>query len=444
MKSIQRHILLWLLPGFFLLWLVTGYALFLSVKQRYEVEMDAELRELWAALPFGNPSGRSSLLSIEDFVRDDFGIYFQIWTAEGLRILKSENLGRFDLPRNLSMTEEPEYSNTVLESGEPVRMLSVATREGSLGELHLVVAKTREEVLLSLRTVLFAIIGVGVAAVSIFAFLLTLAIRSGLRPLDEVGEKAAGISLEDQSERLSVDNLPVELRPIATRLDEMFVRIRESFAREKRFSADLAHELRTPVAALRSIAEVALKWPDQASDEDYRDIRDISGELQDTVESLLLLAKLDQSGGELDISSVDPVPLIDASWKTHAERAEERKVSFSNRMEPGRLIETDAKLFQMVVGNLISNAVEYAPEESEIIVDSGGEGDGVVRCINRAPHLEEADLAKMFDRLWRHDEARSDSSHSGLGLSIARTAAGVLGFNLEATLEDGWIHFVLK
>ena len=109
MSSIRRHILVWVLPGFLFIWIVAGCALYFSVKQRYEVELDSELREIRAALPFGNSSGRASLLSIEDFAKDDFGIYFQVWNKDGLRILKSENLGRFDLPRSSSFSEEPAY-----------------------------------------------------------------------------------------------------------------------------------------------------------------------------------------------------------------------------------------------------------------------------------------------------------------------------------------------
>ena len=442
MSSIRRHILLWVLPGFFFIWVVAGCALYLSVKQRYEVELDSELRELWAALPFGDSSGRASLLSIEDFAKDDFGIYFQVWKTDGLRILKSENLGRFDLPRSSAFPSEPAYANTVLENQDPVRTLSVGVDGGSLGLLDIVVAKTREESIASLRKVLLAISGVGAGTVVAFSCLLGIAIRSGLKPLREIGVRAESIETETLSARFPESGMPRELQPIVNRLNNLMMRLEEGFAREKRFGSDLAHELRTPVAALRSIAEVAIEWPDQATGENYEDILEISSELQNTIESLLTLARLENANEELERRDVNVYRVVKSSWETFSEKARQRELIFENAIGKEQNIVTDPRVFQFIVSNLLSNATEYAPEGTEIAVRSSGET--VLEIMNEAPHLSGEDLSRMFDRLWRHDEARTDSSHSGLGLSIARTSAEVLSMKLEASLEGKNLHFLLK
>ena len=122
MKSIRRHLLYWLLPGFLALWIGAGTAIFLATRQRLDTELDAELRDLLGAIPFGDRSGRPSLLSIEDFARDDFGIYFQIWDRSGVRILKSENLGQFEIERAGSFSEEPAYGDLLLPRLESRRV----------------------------------------------------------------------------------------------------------------------------------------------------------------------------------------------------------------------------------------------------------------------------------------------------------------------------------
>lgn len=441
MMSIRRHLLVWLLPGFLLLWAGAGSAIYFSIKQRHEAQLDAELRELWAALPFGDRSARVSLLSIEDFAKDDFGIYFQIWDQQGNRILKSENLGRFELPQTGSFGSEPEYRDQRLGNGDLVRTLSVGSTGGSLGPLKMIVATSWEENTADLRKSLIAIIAVGLLTGIGFAILLSLALRSGLKPLVGVGEQASRIEADTLSTRFPTKGLPGELRPIAERLNDLMSRLEESFAREKRFGADLAHEFRTPVAALRSLAEVAIKWPEQTSIEDYEDVLEISCELQVTIENLLTLARLENAKEQLVSEQIKVHALIEDCWLLFAPRATERGLAFRNSIDPDLTFESDPKLLRLIITNLLSNAAEYATGNSDILVTGDVTGLFVT---NPAPHLTKDDLPKMFDRLWRHDQARTDSSHSGLGLSLAKTCAEVLSFDLTADLEGGSVRFSLK
>ena len=443
MKSIRLHLLYWLLPGFLILWLVAGSSVYLSVKQRYDAELDANLRELWAALPFGDRTGRASLLSIEDFAKDDFGIFFEVWDQTGNRFLKSENLGRFDLPMVGTFFEEPVYGDAEIFSGEEVRTLSVQESGGSLGPVQIVVAKSKDAANASLRKVLIAILGIGAATGILFTSLLTLALRSGMRPLSSVGRKAEEIGVETLSDRFPVNELPAELHPIVEKLNDLMSRLEGSFVREKRFAGDLAHELRTPVAALRSIAEVALRWPEQASDENYEDVLEISGNLQVTIENLLTLARLEKGRAEISKEEVNLRAIVSECWEPFQLKAEERNLRFEMEIEESKRLLTDPKLIRLILSNLLSNAADYTPEGAAIVV-TADDPESILCVSNPAPHLKESDIPLLFDRLWRHDEARTDSSHSGLGLSLARTCAEVLELSLSAGLEKGSLTFCLK
>lgn len=442
MSSIRQHLLLWLLPGFLLLWAIAGGAIFWSVRDRLETELDARLRELYTAIPFGENAGRSSLLSIEDFTRDDFGIYFQIWGESGIRILKSQNLGQFEIKPPEEFADEFVYSDQTLGNGDWVRTLAVESDGGALGPVGIMVATTRESADAALRKLVSAIIVIGGLSGAGFAVLASLALRSGLRPLAEVGDRAEQMDADTLSARFASESQPKELEGIVSRLNELMRRLEESFARERRFSADLAHELRNPVAALRSIAEVALKWPDQASAEDYDDVLEITKELQTTIENMLTLVRLEKGSDQIQLEPVNVASVIDELWPLFATKAKEREVRFRSDLDSEFLLKTDAKLFRVIVSNLLSNAAEYAPPKSEIVVSKIGERGFSVA--NPAPHLDEADLQLMFDRLWRHDQARTDSTHSGLGLALAKSCSEVLDLELRAELQpDKELHFII-
>lgn len=441
MRSIRGRLLLWLLPGFFAIWIGAGFSIDYAVRERLESRMEAELREILNAIPLSGRTG-SALLSMEDFSRDDFGIYFQFWGHDGDRILKSTNLGRFELARPDRFTTEPAFARQLLGNGDSVQILAVRPPAGIAGPIDIVVAKTRVDIDSELQRTRIAIIAVGALAGIGFGLLTTLAIRSGLRPLAAVGDQAARIDADSLGARFPAD-LPAEIRPITAKLDDLLGRLEASFARERRFSADLAHELRTPVAALRAIAEVALKWPDEADSENYEDIIEITGELQTTIENMLTLARLENAKAETASEPVNLRAVIEDCWLMYAPKAAERNLEFRNAVSAEATLETDPKLLRIILSNLLSNATEYAPAASRISVDFD-ESTGL-RFSNPAPHLVESDLPKMFERLWRHDEARSDSSHSGLGLALAKICAGALELELSAELDGaGGVHFHLS
>jgi hypothetical protein len=124
MRSIRRHLLLWLFPGFVLLLLGAGAAVYLALLKGLEAEMDRELRDLAGAIPFVEGAGVAGL-NLDDFAEGDFGRFFQIWGADGVRWLKSENLGRFALEPPEKFLARGEFGEQVLGNGEAIRTLAL-------------------------------------------------------------------------------------------------------------------------------------------------------------------------------------------------------------------------------------------------------------------------------------------------------------------------------
>lgn len=440
MKSIRSRLLFWLAPGFLGLWIVAGAAIDSAARARLDERLEADLRELLGAIPFGSGPG-SSLIDLEDFARDDFGIYFQVWARDGMRLLKSNNLGWFDLRRPESFSESPSYGRQLLGNGDSVHTLAVRRESPGLGAVEIVVAKSREAVDAAIWRMRLTILLIGAGAAAGFALLVILALRSGLRPLTEVGDRVAEIDAGAFGVRFP-ENLPAELRPIATKLNDLTGRLEASFARERQFSADVAHELRTPLATMRANAEYGLKWPDEFSGDELREIHALTGEMEATVENLLALAELENASAPVSTEPVALRSLAEACWKPFSSRAAERGLIFRNQLDDESEFETDPRLLRIIVSNLLSNAASYAPQNSEIRLDAAG---CLLRVSNPAPDLRPEDLPKLFDRFWRRDPSRADAGHSGLGLALARSCAEALKLELRAELDDsGVVHFCLE
>ena len=451
MTSLRTQLLAWLLPGFVLVVAVAGVGVYFSVRHAFEADLDARLGRLagMARLALHNQIGAATSgargMTLRAFIaREDFragGQYFQQWRPDGTVQRKSPNLGDADLPRPTEFTREGVRYDSSLENGDRVRVSALRVSEdGSTPALDFAVALSRKDgdARLSRLAVQLVVGGVGCCA-ALWA-LLALALRFAVRPLTRLGDQAASMGAGSLHMRFPAEAMPSEIVPIVLRLNDLIARLEESFERERRFSGYLAHELRTPLAAIRSTSEVAAKWPEQSSSEDYAEIARITTRLQQTVDTLLLLARTETASASVVREPVELRSIVAECAALHAQRAQERGITLTLQLADAPSLVTDVRLLRIIVMNLIANAVEYSPSGSEAKVVSNSP-ENPLEVTNPAPTLCPEDLAHLFERLWQKDAARSDPSHAGLGLSLAQVCARALGFNLSAELSE---HNVLS
>ena len=438
MISIRSQLLCWLLPGFAAICIIAGFGIYYSTRVDLEAKLDAQLEELTDDVRIPPAALRVRRIAAEndmvlDVLPDD--VYGEIWI--GLRGLhqKTSNLKKSFIPKPDKFKEKAAFYDTQLKNGATVRVRAERIVVAPNLNTRILIAVDRSGLDKTLTALSAQLIIGGCICCLLLSILLALALHTALRPLRKLGNQAAGMNAESLHERFSEKNAPADIRPIVEHLNLLMEKLENSFSRERRFSSNLAHELSTPLAAIRATGEVAAKWPEQASTEDFLEITRLAVGLQQTLDSLLLLARMESSKAERITETVQLATIVNECRMLHHSKAQTRGLTWELRIDETATIETDPRLLQIIVSNLIANAVEYAPENSEITLSAVGNGEAIFRCINEAPALSQRDIPLLTERLWRKNAVRTESGHVGLGLSIADSCAKALGYRLSIELS---------
>jgi len=259
--------------------------------------------------------------------------------------------------------------------------------------------------------------------------------KRALRPLEEMATATERVQASQLHQRLGRGRWPSELIALAAGFDQMLARLEDSFERLSRFSADLAHELRTPIQNLRGGAEVALTRTRTA--EEYREVIELSIEeyqrLSSMIDSLLFLARSENAETRLNLVKFQIGLEVDKILDFYDAAAREREVELT-RSGDGELY-ADPMLFRRAVNNLVSNALQHAPTAGRIRVLVVTELDHEVQIAvqDNGCGIGPEHLPRIFDRFYRVDAARSSSSAStGLGLAIVKSIMELHGGSARA------------
>ena len=260
-------------------------------------------------------------------------------------------------------------------------------------------------------------------------------VRRGLRPLSTLDAAMARIGPDAPNERLPPADTR-ELASLVARFNEVLARMDEGLARERQFAAGLAHELRTRLAELRTLVDVEVRYPSGREPHTVLDeIGSIGGELEATVTALLQLTRIESGVQTTQRERVDVQALMTRVLARHNEALRARGLQLRRGdTRTAVRIETDPALLEIVLDNLLGNAIAYAPAESAISLEVRPHH---VTIGNAAPGLAAQDLARFGQRFWRKSAGEDGAGHAGLGLALAQAAARALGMRLEFTLDAG-------
>jgi two-component system heavy metal sensor histidine kinase CusS len=265
--------------------------------------------------------------------------------------------------------------------------------------------------------------------------------QRGVRPLQQITATAARIQANRLGERLRAERLPAELAELAGTFNDMLERLQESFDRLARFSADIAHELRTPVNNLRGEVEVTLAKP--RSEEDYREVLgsclEESVRLSRLIENLLFLARAEHPETQIEKEEVNVTHELRALEEFYEPKAAEAGLKLTVRATDFVIAKLNRPLLQRALGNLIDNALRYTPAGGAVMLGAACDGDWVhLEVADTGPGIDSRHLPHLFDRFYRVDSARAATSGGvGLGLAIVKSIAELHGGSVSVDSEVG-------
>ncbi|GAC17298.1 sensor histidine kinase [Paraglaciecola arctica] len=261
-------------------------------------------------------------------------------------------------------------------------------------------------------------------------------VERGLRPLVKLNNDLKQIDLNSQVSAISTDDLPDELISIATGINHFISENKVLYSREKRITSDIAHELKTPIAELLSLSEVAIKFPNEKQISDtYKDeVLGIAERLKNIVNGILLLQKSTQ-GVELKKNDIDLENLLQQIIDRENKSARDIRLTYDVQ---SKHIQVSEIAIETVLSNLISNAVYYSPENTPIFISVVLAMHNKVKIIisnTSTHHYSAADLEHFFEPLWQKDNSRTSSQRYGLGLAIVKSYCDNIGASISIDME---------
>jgi two-component system heavy metal sensor histidine kinase CusS len=318
------------------------------------------------------------------------------------------------------------------------RVLAVRAGNGSPYAIHVALDRSeRTRLLAEYRKNIFFVLGVTLIVGTIVGYQIA---RRGIRPIYDIMGTTQRIRPTNLAERISTDGLPAELLTLADTFNEMLGRLERSFDQLSRFSADIAHELRTPVNNLRCGIEVALAKPRTV--ENYQDILGSNleecGRLTRIIDSLLFLAEAENPRTQIAKESVDLGAELQTVREFFDAAAGEKQVKLSVRAVDGVRVELNRSLFQRAVCNLVSNAIAHTPAGGTVTLAAKNGERITAEVTDTGCGIEPGDLPHVFDRFYRADRVRSSAARNvGLGLSIVKSIVELHGGTVQINSDVG-------
>ena len=408
-------------------------------------------------------------VDLREFQRSDRPAYFQLWLEGSTATYRSPLLGERDLGRIDGDRESPGFAWITLPDGRDGRGIgfSFTPREDgakkkrrkaeeagvpwvpSQMRVSLVLARETAPILVPLRRIGAWLGAVGLSAMLITAAFLWWIIRQNLSPLSRLAAQIARLDSGDLAARLNAPDAREEIRPVVERMNEFLQRLEASFQRERTLTANVAHELRTPLAGIRATIEVALSRPRTTDGyrESLTECHRIAADLQTVVDNLLVLARIESGHTRARPRAVQLRDRLLANWRPFEDASVARQLQVDWQLAQEGQVVTDPALLDVVLRNIFDNAVEYADQGGQVRIAMQTRSDGAeVRVQNTGSTLGQDEAQQVFDRFWRGGSARSDAgTHCGLGLVLVKEIMQTLGGGVSVrSCMGGWFEIVLS
>jgi heavy metal sensor kinase len=444
-RSVRMSLTLWY--GAVMIFVLAVYAadVFVFVGHRASKSLGERLRidfRLVAEMADLRPDGTLVWFAGDDGSGTEDSPWLQIWSPDHQVLLRSPFAERVPIRESAWLAGHAD------DAIHPVRVGAVTFRvlsgRADIGGRPVIIQVAGSEEpaareLRSLALIMALALPLAVIAAAVGGYALSC---RALAPLEHMAERARQITARRLSDRLPVNNPADELGRLATVFNDMLGTLESAFAQMQRFSSDVSHQLRTPLAAIRSVGDVGLRG--RRGEAEYRGI--IGSMLEEVerlaclVDRLLVLSRSEARQTRLSVDLIDLGGLADEVAAHLAVLAEDkRQLLRTERLGQPRCF-GDRLVLRHALINLLDNAIKYTPERGQILVRACA-GDEVVTIdvCDTGTGVPVEFRAQLFDRYSRAHRSSPDSRGAGLGLAIARSAVEACGgqLSLENSRDAG-------
>jgi two-component system sensor histidine kinase QseC len=431
--SLRKRLLIGLVSAIGLIWVATAFLSYRDANHEIDELFDAQLAQsAKVLLAQATHELREGGLPQREIETERGGhthkyeqkIAFQIWDHEGELLLRSAAAPTMPLSKR-----DGGFDDTVVDG----RQWRVFTRWDAEHEFRISVAERHDVRHELARHIAFRLLYPLVFSLPLLAVLIWFGIGGGLRPLQritrEVARRAPG-----NLDRLETAGVPQEIRPLVDSLNSLLGRVDRALENERRFTADAAHELRTPLAALRTQAQVALRAGDGGVRRHALE-NVIQGVDRAThlVEQLLTLARLDPRSAAAQHEPVDLAAVAETVLAALGPSAVDKAIDLSLEAPGPVPVSGDETMLGVLLRNLVDNAIRYTPRDGSVRVSvAATDGRAELTVTDTGPGIAPEERERVMERFYR--ALGTGESGSGLGLSIVKRIAELHG--AEVFLES--------
>jgi len=442
--SVRVRLAFWYVGAMLVVIGVYVAAVYVFVSRNASENLNQQLRQdfTWVYASLYQDEEGMYMLTEPERIDPDFPLpWVQVWRGDRSRVVyRNGEAQRTSVPESRSVVGEGIVTLTA-EDGERMRIMTQrGALKGPFAESRVVIQIGRSESsmdaqLRDLALILVLGLPIAVAVAGVGGYVLA---RRALAPIERMTSHARTITAERLSDRLPVDNPDDEMGRLAAVFNQTLGRLEQSFEQMRRFTADVSHQLRTPLTAIRSVGEVGLRAGrrDEAS---YRAV--IGSMLEETdrlsvlVDRLLSLSRAETHQATLTPDSVSLVELAEDVVGHLGVLAEEKGQSLSVDATGRPTAVIDRVVLRQALINLVDNAIKFTPSGGQVSVRvTSDDGTAVVDVTDTGPGIPSEARERIFDRFFRGDELAA--SGTGLGLSIAKGAVEANGGQLTLERSD--------
>ena len=425
--SIQRRLLMWLITFSLSIRSLSSIIIYYETQREVGKLFDAQLEqlakillnmsthELYEQLEYNkhiNP-GQNQLpqtFSMDENIYEQI-IDYQVWLTEDVLAVRSSNA-----PEHRLTEHENTFSDLVLDDEKKRRVFAISNVDKSIQVQIMADYIDRDKLTHTIAIHYMTSLAI---ILPIIALIIYYSVGRAMAPLRRIANDIDH-KKPDDLQPIPSGAVPIEVDKIISAVNHLFLRLNRAFENIRRFTADAAHEIRTPLAILKIHSELAIKAKDNQSRKEAMDeISDEINHISTLVEQLLTLSRLDPGGSFLKSEKIDLTKMAEYIIANQAPKAVNKNLDISLDAKNSFIISAKLGLIPILMRNLIENAINYTPTNGKIEITISQTGNQILFSVDDSgPGIPDMEQQRVFERFYRCNE--SDVSGYGLGLSIVK------------------------